>query len=302
MANDYFNASGTPSQGSAVVTPNFRAEFAAIGAGFDKLPSLSGNAYKAVFINASASALDVIGGNGLLKLSTTGIPTIAVAGTDYVTDIAATVHAATGKTTPVDADEVGLVDSAASNVLKKLTWANLKATLVATAHTWTAIQTISAAGTPLVINSTNSAVDKIQFKDNGAQTGQLYSSSTYPLLWRNASNGTSFYVDATGNFTATANVTAYSDERLKKNWADLPADFIERLAKVKYGTYDRTDIEQRQIGVSAQSLQTLMPEAVMTDEADMLMVAYGNAALAACIALAEEVVRLRARLDALEIE
>lgn len=35
----------------------------------------------------------------------------------------------TGKTTPVDADEVGIVDSEASNVTKKLTWANLKATL-----------------------------------------------------------------------------------------------------------------------------------------------------------------------------
>ena len=33
------------------------------------------------------------------------------------------------KTTPADADEIGLIDSAASYVLKKLTWANLKATL-----------------------------------------------------------------------------------------------------------------------------------------------------------------------------
>ena len=39
------------------------------------------------------------------------------------------IHAATEKTTPVDADEVGLVDSAASNVLKRLTWSNIKATL-----------------------------------------------------------------------------------------------------------------------------------------------------------------------------
>jgi microcystin-dependent protein len=43
--------------------------------------------------------------------------------------IASTIHGATAKTTPVDADEVGLIDSAASNVLKKLTWSNLKATL-----------------------------------------------------------------------------------------------------------------------------------------------------------------------------
>jgi|GEM_PF-7134561 len=49
--------------------------------------------------------------------------------TGVTADVAGAVHAATGKTTPVDADELGLVDSAASNVLKKLTWANLKATL-----------------------------------------------------------------------------------------------------------------------------------------------------------------------------
>ena len=50
-------------------------------------------------------------------------------GTANVTVIAPGTHAATSKATPVDADEVPLVDSAASNVLKKLTWANLKATL-----------------------------------------------------------------------------------------------------------------------------------------------------------------------------
>jgi len=36
---------------------------------------------------------------------------------------------ATAKATPVDADQLPLVDSAASNVLKKLTWVNVKATL-----------------------------------------------------------------------------------------------------------------------------------------------------------------------------
>lgn len=50
-------------------------------------------------------------------------------GTAAIAVIAPGTHAATGKTNPVDADELPLVDSAASNVLKKLTWANLKATL-----------------------------------------------------------------------------------------------------------------------------------------------------------------------------
>ena len=41
----------------------------------------------------------------------------------------AMIVAATSKATPVDADLLPLVDSADSNSLKKLTWANLKATL-----------------------------------------------------------------------------------------------------------------------------------------------------------------------------
>lgn len=44
-------------------------------------------------------------------------------------NVAAAINGATAKGTPVDADVLGLIDSAAGNVLKKLTWANLKATL-----------------------------------------------------------------------------------------------------------------------------------------------------------------------------
>jgi hypothetical protein len=50
-------------------------------------------------------------------------------GTANITVIAPGTHAASSKATPVDTDEIPLVDSAASNVLKKLTWANVKATL-----------------------------------------------------------------------------------------------------------------------------------------------------------------------------
>lgn len=45
--------------------------------------------------------------------------------------LAATIHAATSKTPPVDADEIPLVDSAATFGLKRLTWANLKTTVYA---------------------------------------------------------------------------------------------------------------------------------------------------------------------------
>jgi len=49
--------------------------------------------------------------------------------------ISSTTHSAASKTTPVDADEIPLIDSAASNVLKSLTWANLKTTLLTHLYT-----------------------------------------------------------------------------------------------------------------------------------------------------------------------
>lgn len=44
-------------------------------------------------------------------------------------NVGSSIHGASAKTTPVDADTMPLIDSAASNVLKKVTWANIKATL-----------------------------------------------------------------------------------------------------------------------------------------------------------------------------
>jgi len=50
-------------------------------------------------------------------------------GDETTTTLGSKINSATEKTTPVDADMVGLMDSAASNILKKLSWANIKATL-----------------------------------------------------------------------------------------------------------------------------------------------------------------------------
>lgn len=104
-------------------------------------------------------------------------------------------------------------------------------------------------------------------------------------------------LDSSGNLVITGNITANSDERIKKDWADLPSDFIERLAAVKCGTYTRTDTGARQIGVGAQSLQPVAPEAIGEGADGTLSVAYGQAALAACVELAKEVMRLRALLE-----
>jgi hypothetical protein len=105
---------------------------------------------------------------------------------------------------------------------------------------------------------------------------------------------------STGNFTAGGNVTAYSDERLKKDWASLADGFVEKLAVVKSGVFTRIDSGERQAGVSAQSLQAVLPEAVIENQDGLLSIAYGHAAMVAVVELAKEVVALRAEVKALK--
>lgn len=124
-----------------------------------------------------------------------------------------------------------------------------------------------------------------------AQTGyNIY------LAWYNTSN-----VNVGGGVVANGNITAYSDERLKKDWLSLPVDYIERLAKVKNGTYTRIDNENRQAGSSAQDWQLLLPEVVEeTGDDKTLSLAYGNAALVSTIELAKRVVEQNTRIARLE--
>ena len=119
--------------------------------------------------------------------------------------------------------------------------------------------------------------------------------------WSAAANR--WQLDMSGNGTYAGNVTAYSDERLKTNWQPMPDDYVARLAQVKVGIYDRVDEKGlTQVGVSAQSFQTLLPQAIMTanDEMQTLSVNYGGAALASAVELAKRVVDQEKRIAYLE--
>lgn len=126
--------------------------------------------------------------------------------------------------------------------------------------------------------------------------------------WYNSTYAVGIYATEAGNvrtynsanFIAGGSVTANSDERLKTNWRNLPLDFIERLAKIKYGTYDRIDVDLTQDGVSAQSLKPLLPNSILTDSEGILSVNYGGAAMVSAVALAERVVQQDKRIAELE--
>lgn len=148
------------------------------------------------------------------------------------------------------------------------------------------------AGLLLLTNTTSGASNQNKYlRMNSAGAIEIVNSAYSAVI---------LSLDNAGNLTAGANVTAYSDERKKKNWRSVGSAFIKNLASLKSGIYDRTDCHLTQVGVGAQSLQAFLPEAVLEGEDGFLSVSYGNAALVACVELAREVVILRKRIGFLE--
>jgi hypothetical protein len=88
---------------------------------------------------------------------------------------------------------------------------------------------------------------------------------------------TRFTFDDAGDFTATGNVTAYSDISLKEDIQLIP-NALDKLKTLKGVTYLRNDLNDgvRHTGVIAQEVEKVLPEAVRTDENGILSVAYGN--------------------------
>ena len=162
------------------------------------------------------------------------------AGTVTDTSLASTTHAATSKVTPVDADELPLVDSAAANGLKKLTIANLKAAVgveiitptntspadTATGQTETPTLTGSAfysnygathANTQVQVSTSSSFASPLYSSgDQAASTsftlpaGQLSVSTTYywRIRYKNSRGTYSDWSTAT-TFTTAAAFNAY---------------------------------------------------------------------------------------------
>ena len=96
-----------------------------------------------------------------------------------------------------------------------------------------------------------------------------------------------------GSFTATGNITAFSDERLKENIETIEGalDKVSQMRGVTYKYKSELNDCQRGTGVIAQEIQQVMPEVV--EEGEYLSVAYGNLVGV----LIEAVKELKAELD-----
>jgi len=150
----------------------------------------SGNPTFRAIVSADIPILNQNTTGSAAKLTTARtINGVSFDGTADITVIAEATHAATSKTTPVDADLIGIVDSAASNVLKSLSWANLKATLKTYFDTIYPVNGAWTTWTPTFTNLTvGNGTLSAKYKQIGDKT---YSVAVQVTLGSTSSVGTS---------------------------------------------------------------------------------------------------------------
>lgn len=81
-----------------------------------------------------------------------------------------------------------------------------------------------------------------------------------------------------GSITATGDVTAFSDKRLKDN-IEIVDNALEKVKQLNGVTFTRNDLEDKEklhIGLIAQDVQTVFPEAVKQNEDGILSVNYSG--------------------------
>jgi hypothetical protein len=104
-------------------------------------------------------------------------------------------------------------------------------------------------------------------------------------------------VDFNGTLTATGDIIAYSDVRVKEN-INTVKNALDTVTKLRGVTYTRKDIDDKstKVGVIAQEVLDVIPEVVQLDDNDRYSVAYGNMAGIFIEAIKE----LKAEVDSLK--
>jgi len=131
---------------------------------------------------------------------------------------------------------------------------------------------------------------------NFSSTSRIYGTATDIGFYNPAGTVSCKMTLASGDFTASGNVIAYSDAKLKKN-VETIKDAVAIVNRMRGVFYDRIDTGVAQVGVIAQEMQEVLPQ-VVTSSDETLGVAYGNLTavlIEAVKELSERVAKLEAR-------
>jgi hypothetical protein len=136
-----------------------------------------------------------------------------------------------------------------------------------------------------VTTSSTSTITATDTGTNGSNIKMVGNGATTPNKYLGVLNGqfrivNSAYstalltVDDSGNLTATGNVTAYSDAKIKKNVSTI-RDALDKVKAMRGVLYTNINTDVDGMGVIAQEMLEVCPQ-VVQDNNGMLSVAYGN--------------------------
>ena len=177
--------------------------------------------------------------------------------------------------------------------------------------------TISDSGNILIDCGSDIILDaggqNIILRDDGTEFGQIYQSSSELRILSSVSNAdfrlqgidggvainaVTFDMSAAGAATFNADVTAFSDRRLKKDITNIE-NGLEKVMQMQGVYYKRVDDDDRvKVGVIAQDMEEVVPEVVLTaeDERQTKSVDYGKLTAV----LIEAIKDLKAEIDELK--
>jgi hypothetical protein len=146
---------------------------------------------------------------------------------------------------------------------------------------------------------------QLQFRSNHQSTlrGYVYADTSNNIGFLNNVGSWSLRCDSSGNVTATGDVTAYSDARLKTDVNTIEGA-LEKVLQMRGVTYIRTDNNdtKEKVGVIAQEIQQVLPQVVQENTDGYLTVSYGNIVGVLIEAIKEQqaqIDELKAKLDGL---
>lgn len=138
---------------------------------------------------------------------------------------------------------------------------------------------------------------------NGVYVGAAYDALDHVFRTSNTDrvviDGNGLFV--TGVVTASGDITAFSDARVKENIETIP-NALEKVEALRGVTFNKIGEEKRSTGVIAQEVKEVLPEVIHENEEGMLSVAYGNITGVLIEAIKEQqkqIDELKAQLDGL---
>lgn len=191
------------------------------------------------------------------------------------------------------------VDASNNRVGVNTTSPDASLTVSGTANVSSAIisgGTITTLAAQLAVGTGQNEEKRLRLQ-NANRDVYFYLSNTTVGLW-DASGATGRWTtDTSGNFTATGNITAYSDIKLKANIHPIQ-NALNTVSRLRGVSYQRISDGSTQIGVVAQEVKEVLPEVVIEDSEGTLSVAYGNMVGL----LIEAIKEMNKRLDTLKAE